>query len=168
MLQDWPPVSTFEVLEKVPVPGLMLNMPPPVARVLHVPPSWVTSWIPAGIVSLNWTVDTGKAFGLVTVMVPVEVPLRKTVDGPKLLLIAGASACAPSRPAERRAKRAMTIVIGVEVAADLAEWFTVSMFNVRGVYTRSSVAPGAAHESAPVALSPRPPCVRSAARSRCR
>jgi hypothetical protein len=32
-----------EVLENVPVPGLMLKMPPPVARVLHVPPICVTS-----------------------------------------------------------------------------------------------------------------------------
>jgi hypothetical protein len=94
MLQDWPAVSTFEVLEKVPAPGLMLKLPPPVARVLHVPPVCVTSWIPAGIVSLNWTLVTENAFGLVTVMVAIEVPLRATVDGLKLLLIVSGSACA--------------------------------------------------------------------------
>jgi hypothetical protein len=38
MVQDWPPARTFEVLENVPAPGLMLKMPPPVAKVLHVPP----------------------------------------------------------------------------------------------------------------------------------
>ena len=43
MVQDWLAASTVEVLEKVPVPGLMVNMPPPVAGVLHVPPVCVTS-----------------------------------------------------------------------------------------------------------------------------
>ena len=38
IVQDWPPASTFDVLEKVSVPGLMEKMPPPVASVLHVPP----------------------------------------------------------------------------------------------------------------------------------
>ena len=38
IVQDCPPASTFDVLEKVSVPGLMEKMPPPVARVLHVPP----------------------------------------------------------------------------------------------------------------------------------
>ena len=87
MVQDWPAISTFEVLEKVPAPGLMLKMPPPVAKVPHVPLTSVTSWIPAGIVSLNWTLDTATAFGFVTVIVAVEVPLRATVDGLKLFVI---------------------------------------------------------------------------------
>ena len=38
IVHDWPPASTFDVLEKVSVPGLMEKMPPPVASVLHVPP----------------------------------------------------------------------------------------------------------------------------------
>ena len=53
MVQDWPPASAFDVLEKVSVPGLMENIPPPVASVLHVPPVWVMRSIPAGMVSLN-------------------------------------------------------------------------------------------------------------------
>ena len=53
IVQDWPPASAFDVLEKVPVPGLMEKMPPPVASVLHVPPVWVMRSIPAGMVSLN-------------------------------------------------------------------------------------------------------------------
>src|SRR6267142_1755560 len=53
IVQDWPPASMFDVLEKVSVPGLMENMPPPVASVLHVPPVWVMRSIPAGMVSLN-------------------------------------------------------------------------------------------------------------------
>ena len=53
IVQDWPPASTFDVLEKVSVPGLMEKMPPPVASVLHVPPVWVMRSIPAGMVSLN-------------------------------------------------------------------------------------------------------------------
>ena len=65
----------------------MLKVPPPVAKVLHVPLISVTSWIPAGIVSLNWTLDTATAFGFVTVIVAVEVPLRATVDGLKLFVI---------------------------------------------------------------------------------
>jgi hypothetical protein len=35
------------------VPGLIVNIPPPVASVLHVPPICVMRSIPAGIVSLN-------------------------------------------------------------------------------------------------------------------
>jgi hypothetical protein len=53
IVQDWPPASTLDVLEKVSVPGLMENIPPPVASVLHVPPVWVMRSIPAGMVSLN-------------------------------------------------------------------------------------------------------------------
>src|SRR5260221_14692283 len=53
IVHDWPPASTFEVLEKASVPGLMEKMPPPVASVLHVPPVWVMRSIPAGMVSLN-------------------------------------------------------------------------------------------------------------------
>ena len=53
IVQDWPAASTLDVLENVSVPGLMENMPPPVATVLHVPPVWVMRSIPAGIVSLN-------------------------------------------------------------------------------------------------------------------
>src|SRR5205823_13202542 len=53
IVQDWPPASTFDVLEKVSVPGLMEKIPPPVASVLHVPPVWVMRSIPAGMVSLN-------------------------------------------------------------------------------------------------------------------
>ena len=53
IVQDWPAASTFDVLENVSVPGLMENMPPPVASVLHVPPVWVMRSIPAGMVSLN-------------------------------------------------------------------------------------------------------------------
>lgn len=53
IVQDWPPASTFDLLEKVSAPGLMENMPPPVASVLHVPPVWVMRSIPAGMVSLN-------------------------------------------------------------------------------------------------------------------
>jgi hypothetical protein len=53
IVHDWPPASTFDVLEKVSVPGLMEKMPPPVASVLHVPPVWVMRSIPAGMVSLN-------------------------------------------------------------------------------------------------------------------
>lgn len=120
MLQDWPAASTFEVLEKVPAPGLMVNMPPPVAGVLHVPPVCVTRWIPAGIVSLNWTLETGTAFGLVTVMVAIEVPLRATVDGLKLLVIVRASACASRRPADKRTRRATRTTIRVKVRCDRA------------------------------------------------
>jgi hypothetical protein len=53
IVQDCPPASTLDVLEKVSVPGLMENIPPPVASVLHVPPVWVMRSIPDGIVSLN-------------------------------------------------------------------------------------------------------------------
>src|SRR5260370_24357364 len=53
IVHDWPPATTFDVLEKVSVPGLMEKMPPPVASVLHVPPVWVMRSIPAGMVSLN-------------------------------------------------------------------------------------------------------------------
>src|SRR3954452_12126940 len=53
IVQDWPAASTFDVLEKVSVPGLMEKMPPPVASVLHVPPVSVMRSIPAGMVSLN-------------------------------------------------------------------------------------------------------------------
>src|SRR4029077_53957 len=53
IVQDWPPASTFDVLEKVSVPGLMEKVPPPVASVLHVPPVWGMRSIPAGMVSLN-------------------------------------------------------------------------------------------------------------------
>jgi hypothetical protein len=53
IVQDWPAASTLDVLEKVSVPGLMENVPPPVASVLHVPPVWVMRSIPAGMVSLN-------------------------------------------------------------------------------------------------------------------
>src|SRR6476646_10509251 len=49
IVQDWPPASTFDVLEKVSVPGLMEKIPPPVASVLHVPPVWVMRSIPAGM-----------------------------------------------------------------------------------------------------------------------
>jgi len=120
MVQDWPAVSTFEVLEKVPAPGLKLKVPPPVARVLHVPPICVTSWITAGIVSLNWTLDTEKTFGFVTVIVAVEVPLRVTVGGLKLLLIVRDRACASRRPAESRARRATRTTIGVNERCDRA------------------------------------------------
>ena len=53
IVHDCPPASTFDVLEKVSVPGLMEKIPPPVASVLHVPPVWVMRSIPAGMVSLN-------------------------------------------------------------------------------------------------------------------
>ena len=53
IVQDCPPASTLDVLEKVSVPGLIENIPPPVASVLHVPPVWVMRSIPAGMVSLN-------------------------------------------------------------------------------------------------------------------
>ena len=53
IVQDWPPASTLDVLEKVSVPGLIENMPPPVASVPHVPPVWVMRSMPAGMVSLN-------------------------------------------------------------------------------------------------------------------
>ena len=53
IVQDWPAASTADVLEKVSVPGLMVNMPPPVATVLHVPPVWVMRSMPAGMMSLN-------------------------------------------------------------------------------------------------------------------
>ena len=53
IVQDWPAASTFDVLEKVSVPGLMEKIPPPVASVLHVPPVWVMRSIPAGMMSLN-------------------------------------------------------------------------------------------------------------------
>src|SRR5688572_30993422 len=53
MVHDCPAVRTFDVLEKVSVPGLIEKLPPPVARVLHVPPIWVMRSMPAGIVSLN-------------------------------------------------------------------------------------------------------------------
>jgi hypothetical protein len=109
------------VLEKVPAPGLMLKVPPPVARVLQVPLSCVTSWIPAGIVSLNWTLDTGMAFEFVTVIVAVEAPLRATVDGVKLLVIVRASACASRCPADKRLRRATRTTIGVKERCDRAE-----------------------------------------------
>ena len=121
MVQDWPAVSTFEVLEKVPAPGLMLKVPPPVASVLHVPPICVTSWIPAGIVSLNWTLDTETAFGFVTVIVPVEVSLRVTAAGLKSLVIVRASACASRRPADKRTRRATRTTIGARERCDPAE-----------------------------------------------
>jgi hypothetical protein len=147
MSQDWPAASTFEVLKKVPAPGLMLKVPPPVARVLQVPLSCVTSWIPAGIVSLNWTLDTGTAFGFVTVIVAVEAPLRATVDGLKLLLIVRASACASRRSAESRARRATRTRIGVKewcdrarvhraAPADLVDGCCTAFMSL-GSYTRS-------------------------------
>ena len=109
------------MLEKVPAPGLMLKVPPPVARVLQVPLSCVTRWIPAGIVSLNWALDTGTAFGFVTVIVAVEVPLRATVDGLKLFVIVRASACASRCPADKRPRRATRTTIGVKERCDRAE-----------------------------------------------
>src|SRR5204862_4806018 len=51
IVQDWPAASTFDVLEKVSVPGLMEKIPPPVASVLHVPPVWGMRSIPARMVS---------------------------------------------------------------------------------------------------------------------
>ena len=118
MLQDWPAASKFEVLEKVSVPVLMAKVPPPVARVPHVPLVCDRRLIPAGIVSLNWTLVTGKAFGFVTVIVAVEVPLTATVDGVKPLLIVRASACASRRPAESRKRRATRTTIGVREQCD--------------------------------------------------
>src|SRR3979411_3516518 len=96
MLQDWPPVSTLEILEKVSVPGLMLKMPPPLARVLHVPPVWVMRSIPAGCVSLNCTFVSGVALGLVTVTVMIERPPTSTVEGlNELVIVAGSCQKAP-------------------------------------------------------------------------
>src|SRR5882724_11318835 len=46
------------------------------------------------------------AFGFVTVIVPSEVPLSTTIDGLKLLVIAGGSACANACPANEVVKRA--------------------------------------------------------------
>src|SRR3981189_2477962 len=109
MLQDWPPVSTLEVLEKVSVPGLMENMPPPVARVLHVPPVWVMRSIPAGCVSLNCTFVSGAALGLVTVTVMIERPPTSTVDGLNELVIVAAT-CAKASPVKDAVMRAAAIV----------------------------------------------------------
>lgn len=53
IVQDWPAASTFDVLEKVSVPGLIEKIPPPVASVLHVPPVCVMRSMPTGMVSLN-------------------------------------------------------------------------------------------------------------------
>lgn len=97
MLQDWPAASTLDVLEKVPVPGLMLKIPPPVAKVLHVPPVCVTRVRPAGIVSLNATLVSGVTLGLVTVTVMIERPPTSIVDGLKLLEIV-AGFCANASP----------------------------------------------------------------------
>ena len=71
--------------------------------------------------SANWTLDTGKAFGFVTVMVASEVSLRATVDGLKLLLIVRASACASRRPADKRTRRATRATIGVKERCERAE-----------------------------------------------
>ena len=94
MVHACPAVRTLDVLEKVSVPGLIENIPPPVAGVLHVPPICVMRSTPAGIVSLNWTLEIENPFGFVTVMVASELPLSWTIDGLKLLVIVGASACA--------------------------------------------------------------------------
>ena len=96
--------------------------------------------------SLNWTLDTGKAFGFVTVIVAVEVPLRATVDGLKLLLIVRASACASRRPADSRTRRAARTTIGVKERCDRAEVHRAALADVadlctafisRRCYTRS-------------------------------
>ena len=94
MVHDCPAVRTLDVLENVSVPGLIVNMPPPVAGVLQVPPVCVMRSIPAGIVSLNWTLVIEKAFGLVTVMVATELPLSTTVDGLKALVMVAATGAA--------------------------------------------------------------------------
>ena len=99
IVQDWPPASTLDVLEKNSVPGLMVNMPPPVAGVLHVPPVWVMRSIPAGMVSLNCTFVSGNpALGFVTVIVAMEVPLSATTVGLKLLVMTAEEACANAVP----------------------------------------------------------------------
>jgi hypothetical protein len=105
MLQDWPATSVLDVLEKVPVPGLMLKIPPPVAKVLHVPPVCVMRVRPAGIVLLNWTLVSGVTLGLVTVTVMIERPPTSIVDGLKLLeIVAGTWAKAsPVKDAVRSA-----------------------------------------------------------------
>ena len=59
IVHDWPAARTEDVLEKVSVPGLIENMPPPVAGVLQVPPVCVIRSICAGIVSLNCTFVSG-------------------------------------------------------------------------------------------------------------
>ena len=73
------------------------------------------------MMSLNWTLDTGTAFGFVTVIVAVEVPLRATVDGLKLFVIARASACASRCPADKKTRRATRPTIGVRERCDRAE-----------------------------------------------
>lgn len=98
----------------------MVNMPPPVAGVPHVPPVCVTSWIPAGMMSANWTLDTETAFGFVTVIVAVEVPFKTTVAGLKLLVIVRASACASRRPVDKKTRRATKTTIGVKERCDRA------------------------------------------------
>src|SRR5258708_18394197 len=100
IVHDCPPASTFDVLEKVSVPGLMEKMPPPVASVLHVPPVWVMRSIPAGMVSLNWTFVSGTALGFVTVIVPMELPLSATTAGLKFLVMTAEAACANAVPAK--------------------------------------------------------------------
>src|SRR5881392_2805726 len=49
MVHDCPGARTADVLENVSVPGLIENIPPAVAGVLHVPPVWVIRSIPAGM-----------------------------------------------------------------------------------------------------------------------
>jgi hypothetical protein len=98
-------------------------------------------------VSLNWTVVTGKAFGLVTVIVPIEVPLRATIDGLKLLLIVIVCDCAQSRPTGSRGRRAARTTIGFKEWRDRAELHPSALADLaggcctvamsRGSYTRS-------------------------------
>jgi hypothetical protein len=104
MVHDCPAVRTLDVLEKVSVPGLIEKNPPPVAGVLHVPPSCVMRSTPAGMVSLNWTLEIANPFGFVTVMVASESPLIRTVDGLKSLVIVGGSACADAFAANTMVK----------------------------------------------------------------
>ena len=107
MKQDWPPASVLDTLEKVPAGALMMVVPPPVAPVPHVPPVCVTRARPAGIVSLNATLVSGVALGLVTVMVASEVAPTKIVDGLKLLEIV-AGTCARASPGKDAARSAAT------------------------------------------------------------
>ena len=99
----------MEVLEINSVPGLMVNMPPRVATVPHVPPVWVMRSIPAGCVSLNWTFVSEVRLGLVTVTVMIERPPTSTVDGLNELVIVAAT-CAKASPVKDAVMRAAAIV----------------------------------------------------------
>src|SRR5438309_7418575 len=120
----------------------MLKVPPPVASVPHVlPPSCVTRWIPAGIVSLNWTLDTETAFGLVTVIVPVEVSLRATAEGLRFLVIVRASACASTRPADKKTRRPTRPTIGVRAQCDRAEVDRAILADLAALCCTASMSP---------------------------